>query len=80
MWKVWKWNGRFIQGELISKHTTEAAAIKRAKKEIEFKKQTKQINNNEIVIWLDDDDGTPMGVITKANKGTKRIRQGKKKE
>ena len=80
MWKLWKWNGRFIQGDLISKHTSESAAIKRAKKEIEFKKQTKEISKDEIVIWLDDEDGTPMGIITKANKGTKRIRQSKKEE
>ena len=32
-WKVWKWDGHYIQGELISSHTTEAAALKKAKKE-----------------------------------------------
>ena len=80
MWKVYTWNGRFIQGDLLSKHSSEAAALKAAKKKIKFKKNTKETKKNEIVIWLDDEDGTPMGVITKSTKGTKRIRQGKKEE
>ena len=80
MWKLWKWDGRYIQGELISKHTSESAAIKKAAKEINFKKQTKEIKKGEIVIWLDDEDGTPMGVIIKATKGTKRIRQSKEEK
>ena len=33
MYKLWKWDGHYIQGELISSHTTEAAALKKAKKE-----------------------------------------------
>ena len=33
MWKVYKWDGHHIRGELISSHTTEAAALKKAKKE-----------------------------------------------
>jgi hypothetical protein len=28
MWKVYKWNGRIIQGDLVSKHSSEAAALK----------------------------------------------------
>ena len=40
-WKVWKWDGRYIQGELISSHTTEAAALKKAKKEIKYLKAVK---------------------------------------
>ena len=36
MWKLYKYNGRYIQGDLISKHTSEAAAIKKAKKRIKI--------------------------------------------
>ena len=36
MWKVYKWNGIYIQGDLISQHKTESAALKKAKKEINF--------------------------------------------
>ena len=85
-WKVWKWNGRYIQGELISSHTTEAAALKKAKKEIKYLKAVKSEigGKDEIVIWLDGEDGKPLGVITKKinkkTKGTKRIRQGKKEK
>ena len=88
-WKVWKWDGRYIQGELISSHTTEAAALKKAKKEIKYLKAVKSEidRKDEIVIWLDGEDGKPLGVITKKinkktkkTKGTKRIRQGKKEK
>ena len=34
MWKVYKYDGNYIQGELISKHTSENAALKAAKKSI----------------------------------------------
>ena len=37
MWKVYKYNGHLIQGDLVSKHSSEAAALKAAKKEIGFK-------------------------------------------
>ena len=83
-WKVWKWDGHYIQGELISSHTTEAAALKKAKKEIKYLKAVKSEidRKDEIVIWLDGENGKPLGVITKKvnkkTKGTKRIRQGKK--
>ena len=85
-WKVWKWDGRYIQGELISSHTTEAAALKKAKKEIKYLKAVKSEidRKDEIVIWLDGEDGKPLGVLTKKinkkTKGTKRIRQGKGEE
>ena len=85
-WKVWKWDGHYIQGELISSHTTEAAALKRAKKEIKYLKAVKSEidRKDEIVIWLDGEGGKPLGVITKKinkkTKGTKRIRQGKKEK
>ena len=65
MWKVYKYNGRLIQGELISKHSSESAALKAARKEIGFKKQVKEKSKEEIVIWLDGDGGDPMGIIVK---------------
>jgi outer membrane lipoprotein-sorting protein len=84
-WKVYKWNGRFIQGDLVSTHSTESAAMKKAKKEIDFVRTNKEETKEEIVIWLDAEDGTPRGAIVKKNKvseirGRKRIRQSKKKE
>ena len=80
-WKVWKWDGHYIQGELLSSHTSEAAALKKAKKEIKYLNAVKEEKKDEIVIWLDGENGQPLGVITKKiTKGTKRIRQGKKKE
>jgi hypothetical protein len=65
MWKVYKWNGQFIQGDLVSKHSSESAAVKKAKKEIGFAKSQKEKTKEEITIWLDADNGTPMGVIIK---------------
>ena len=77
MWKVYAYNGRFIQGDLISKHSSESAAIKAAKKKIDFKKQVKEKSKEEIVIWLDDDDGTPMGIIVKkVRKGDEKVSTG----
>ena len=71
-WKVWKWDGRYIQGELISSHTTEAAALKKAKKVVKHHRTEKKEEKGEIVIWLDDKSGKPLGVITKKiNKKTK---------
>lgn len=69
-WELWKYNGRYIQGDLISKHTSEAAALKRAKKELGYVKSSKHENlkPSEIVIWLDAEDGTPLGVIVKKKK------------
>ena len=54
MWKVYKWNGRFIMGDLVSKHSSESAAIKSAKKNINFTKTEKEENKKEIYIWLDN--------------------------
>jgi hypothetical protein len=79
MWKVWRENNNYIQGELISKHSSEAAALKKASAEIEFKYKIKEEDTAEIVIWLEDEDKIPIGIITK-KKGTKRLRQGKKKK
>ena len=71
MWKVYKYNGHYIQGDLISKHTTESAAIKKAKKTINFSFSEKVKRNDEILIWLDGKDYLPMGVIVKKQRGTK---------
>ncbi len=64
MFKVYKYNGHYIQGELISKHTTESAAMKSAKKNIFFKKAVKSKLLKPKVIWLDGENNTPVGVIT----------------
>ena len=64
MYKVYKYNGHYIQGELISKHTTESAAMKSAKKNIFFKKVVKSKLLKPKVIWLDGENNTPVGVIT----------------
>ena len=64
-WKVYKWNGRFIQGDLVSSHSSENAALKKAKKEINHSKIQKEETKKEITIWLDAEDGTPMGVSVK---------------
>ena len=80
MWKVYKWDGHYIRGELISSHTTEAAALKKAKKTIKYLKATKRTSTGpsdvggkkEIIIWLNGDGGIPLGMITKKiNKKTK---------
>ena len=64
MYKVYKYNGHYIQGEMISKHTTESAAMKSAKKNIFFKKAVKSKLLKPKVIWLDGENNTPVGVIT----------------
>ena len=69
MWKVYKWNGIYIQGELVSTHKTESAALKKAKKEINFAHAVKDDRADEKLIWLDAEDHTPVGVIVKKIKG-----------
>ncbi len=77
MWKVYAYNGRFIQGYLVSKHSSESAAIKAPKKKLDFKNQHKEKSKEEIVIWLDDDDGTPMGIrVKKVRKGSEMASTG----
>ncbi len=81
MWKVYKYNGHYIQDELISSHRSEDAAMKKAQKTIDFKFSEREKNKNEILIWLDDERHMPKGVIVhELKKGAKRLRQGKKKE
>ena len=64
MYKVYKHDGHYIQGELISKHTTESAAMKSAKKNINFKYTVKSKLIKPKVIWLDDENNSPVGLIT----------------
>ena len=78
MWKVYKWDGHYIQGEFISEHSTEKAALIKAKKRINYSKAVKSKlqafkQRNEIIIWLQEKDGTPMGlIINKTRKKTKK--------
>jgi len=78
MWKVYKWDGHYIQGEFISEHSTEKVALAKAKKSINYSKAVKSKLQafkqlNEIVIWLQEKDGTPMGlIINKTRKKTKK--------
>jgi hypothetical protein len=76
MWKVYKYDGHYIQGELISQHKTEAAALKRAKKEINFTYAVKAEGRGEKLIWLDGEDHTPVGVIVKKVKGGETVSTG----
>jgi|TARA_Y100000310_G_scaffold170166_1_gene170319 hypothetical protein len=69
MWKVYKWNGTYIQGDLVSKHRSEDAAIKKATKEINFVFAEKVENKKETLIWLDDKHHDPVGVIVKKVRG-----------
>ena len=79
MWKLWREHNKYIQGELVSKHSSEAAALKKAAIELEYKFKVKEEDTDEYVIWLEDEDRSPIGIITK-KKGAKRIRQSKKKK
>ena len=54
MWKLYKWNGHYIMGDLVSKHSSEDAAIKKATKEIGFTFAEKVKRGKETLIWLDD--------------------------
>ena len=56
-------------GELVSKHSTESAALKAAKKAIKFKKTEKIKKGKETFIWLDSDNLLPLGVIVKKSRG-----------
>jgi hypothetical protein len=69
MWRVYKWDGHYIMGELLSKHSSEAAAIKAAKKKINFDRTEKQKKGNETLIWLDAKNSEPLGVIVKKSRG-----------
>jgi hypothetical protein len=68
MWKVYKWNGHYIMGDLVSKHSSEDAALKKAAKEIKFTFADKTKKDKETCIWLDDKNHTPLGVIIKKSR------------
>ena len=70
MWKVYKHNGQYIMGELISSHKSESAAMKKAEKNIKFKFTKREKKKNEIRIWLDDAKHMPVGIIVHKLKGT----------
>ena len=63
MWQFWDGNNKYIQGKLISQHKTEAAARKKAKKVIKYSYTVKEDNKEEAVIWLEDKDRIPVGII-----------------
>ena len=69
MWKVFKWNGHYIMGDLISKHSSESAALKAAKKNINFITTERDESKKQICIWLDGEDFDPVGVIVKNKRG-----------
>jgi hypothetical protein len=69
MWKVYKWNGHYIMGDLVSKHSSEAAALKAAKKSIQYKRTEKVKKANETLIWLDSATHEALGVIVKKSRG-----------
>jgi len=68
MWKVYKWNGHYIMGDLVSKHSSETAALKAAAKKIDFVHTEKEKKGKETFIWLDAENFTPVGVIVKKSK------------
>jgi len=65
VYKIYKYDGHYIQGEFISQHKTESAALKKAEKAIGHKREAKMKSHDALLIWLDAEDGTPMGVIIK---------------
>ena len=69
MWKVYKEHNGYIQGELVSKHSSESAALKAATKSIKFSFSEKQKKDKEITIWLDDLNHSLIGVIIKKKRG-----------
>lgn len=62
-WKIYKWDGRYIQGEYISKHKTKEKALEKAKIAINYSHETYEEGDNEAIIWLDDKNHIPVGII-----------------
>lgn len=69
MWKIYKYNGKYIKGDLVSQHSSESAALKKAKKELNYTHTEKVTKKKEILIWLDNKEYTPLGVIIKKTRG-----------
>lgn len=69
MFKVYVWDGRYIQGKEVGEADTESEAWKIAKAalaEAEFEgpfKKERERRKSELVIWLDDKHGNPVGII-----------------
>jgi hypothetical protein len=66
---VYKWNGHYIMGDLVSKHSSESAALKAAKKSVNFLTTEKEVSKKQICIWLDGENSDPVGVIVKNKRG-----------
>tara|TARA_R100000008_G_C3443435_1_gene95646 strand:+ start:338 stop:544 length:207 start_codon:yes stop_codon:yes gene_type:complete len=64
MWKVYK-AGHYIQETFISKHKSENKAIEAAKKKIDFVHMARVETKKEIIIWLENKDKIPIGIIVK---------------
>ena len=79
MWKLWREHNGYIQGELLSKHASDKAALKKAKTVIEYEYTVRDEDEDGDIIWLENENKMPIGIITH-KKGAKRIRQGKKKK
>jgi len=78
MWQFWEENDKYIQGNLVSEHSSKAAAISRAKKKLGKEiKLTEDNRKNEKIIWIDSPTNIPLGIIRKLM-GAKRLRQSKK--
>ena len=69
MWRVFKEHDGYVQGKLVSKHSSESAALKAASKNINFSFSEKQKRDKEIRIWLDDKNHSPIGIIIKKQRG-----------
>ena len=68
MWKLFKEDNGYVQGRLISQHTTEKAALKKAEKEINFSYKSKVKRNGETLIWLENRNHIPVGIIVRKEK------------
>tara|TARA_A100001037_G_C14662057_1_gene419294 strand:- start:218 stop:424 length:207 start_codon:yes stop_codon:yes gene_type:complete len=64
MWKVYKAN-HYIQEILVSKHKSESKALESARKNIDFLHIIREETKKEIVIWLENKDRMPVGIIVK---------------
>ena len=77
MWQFWKWNGKYIQGDLISTHDSKEMAIERAEKEfnggIIF---TEEVKRRKKRIWVDDKAHTPVGIIVNTSSGGAKVSTG----
>ena len=71
MWQFWTWDGRYIQGTLVSTHRKKELAIRKANKEfnggITF---TEEVRKREERIWIDETESkNPVGIIVRTING-----------